>query len=272
MEENKKLFKKEARGTDAETGIRYCCFGEGKKTMAVVPGLTIGFTTDNAQALGEIFSDFTDDYTVYVFDVREAVPADYTLRRMGEDLSVAMKNLGLKNVFLYGCSMGGMESICVAAAHPELVEKLVVAASACKANETSDAVIGSWVDLAKAGKCRELTTDMGQKIYSQAFYEANKDAFAAMADGLTGESLTRFVNTAAAIVNMDLTGEAAAVRCPVLVLGSEGDQVLTAAASAEIAQITGGELYLYGEEYPHAVFDEAPDFRNRVKAFFDAEA
>lgn len=251
-------------------GIRYISFGSGEKTMVVVPGLSIGYVTDSAPAIEAAFSAFTEDYTVYLFDIRDDVPEDYTIRQMGDDLAETIKNLGLKNIYLYGCSMGGMQSLYIAGRYPELVAKVAVAASACKANETSNAVIENWIRLAQAGNCRELTVDMGQRIYSKAFYEANAGAFEAMADGLTEEVLDRFLRTASAIPNMDLAEEAAAIKCPIFVLGSRGDRVLTAQASIQIAELTGSELYLYGEEYPHAVYDEAPDLRDRVKAFFDA--
>lgn len=249
--------------------IRHISFGSGEKTMVVVPGLSLGHVTDGAAAIENAFSAFTGDYTVYLFDIRDDVPEDYTLPRMGEDLAAAIRELGLKDIYLYGCSMGGMQSIYLAGHYPELVKKVAVAASACKANDTANAVIGSWIRLAKDGKCRELTADMGQRIYSRAFYEAYQQAFAAMADNLTPEILERFIHTASAIPNMDLTKEASAIQCPVLVLGAKGDRVLTAQASAEIAEKTGGELFLYGEDAPHAVYDEAPDLRDRVKAFFD---
>lgn len=261
--------KEAVTGKDDTMGIRYLTFGHGEKTMVVVPGLSIGYVTDNPQAIEEAFAAFTEDYTVWLFDIREDVPEDYTLRRMGDDLAETIRSLGLKDIYLYGCSMGGMQSLYIAGTYPELVKKVAVAASACQANENSDAVIGNWLRLAQAGECRELTADMGQRIYSQAVYEANAEAFEAMADSLTEDALTRFIRTASAIPGMDLTQEAAAIRCPVLVLGSAGDRVLTDRASAQSAEITGGELYLYGEEYPHAVYDEAPDLRPRVKAFFD---
>lgn len=38
-----------------------------------------------------------------------------------------------------------------------------------------------------------------------------------------------------------------------------------------LSQMTGGQIHLYGPEYPHAVYDEVPDFKNQVKEFFDAE-
>lgn len=254
---------------EEDMGIRYISFGTGEKTMVVVPGLAIGFVTDNAEAIRDAFAAFTDDYTVYLFDIREEVPADYTLRRMGDDLAAMIKKLGLRDIYLYGCSMGGMQSIYIAGTYPELVKKAAIASSMCKANETSDSVIGNWIALARERRNYDLTASMGQLIYSPAVYEASKEAFSAMAEGLTEETLDRFINTASVIPGMDLTKEAAAIRCPVLVLGSEGDQVLTAEGARQIAEITGGELYLYGAEYPHAVYDEAPDLRDRVKAFFD---
>lgn len=248
--------------------IRHISFGNGNKTMVVVPGLTIGHVTDNPDVIKNIFSAFTEEYTVYLFDVRDDVPENYTLYDMGEDLSCAIRDLGLKRVYLYGCSMGGMECIYVAGKYPELVEKMAIVSSSCKANATSQSVIGKWISLAKEGKRRELTESMGKLIYSEAFFEANREMFISMADGLTQKVLTDFVNTAGAVLDMDLTKEAAAVKCPVLVIGSEGDRVLSPEASSQIAEITGGRLFLYGREFPHAVYDENPDCREKVKKFY----
>ena len=251
-----------------DSGIRYLSFGSGAKTMVVVPGLSLSFVTDNAQLLEKNFASFTDDFTVYVFDVKEDVSAGYSLFQMGDDLAAAMQYLGLRDIYMLGCSMGGMESICVAGRYPELVKKMVVAASSCKANPHSDCVFSNWIKLAKDGNYRELTDDMGRKIYSKAVYEANRETFREMADGLTERLLSRFIHCASAMVDADITAEASAVKCPILVVGSLGDEVMTAEASAQIAEITGNELFLYGKEFPHAVYDEAPDFLERVRTFF----
>ncbi len=256
-------------GKDSETGIRYTYFGSGKKTMVIVPGLTVGYVTDNAEALPAVFSAFLDEYTVYVFDIREEVPTDYSISKMSEDLVKAIKSLCLKDIYLYGCSMGGMEAMYIAGAYPELVKKLFVASTAYIANKTSDRVIGNWVKLAKEGKKRELTADMGHNIYSKAVYEASEEAFASMADTMTDADLERFINTASVTLGIDLTTQLKNISCPIFVMGSHGDKVMTADASVEIANMLNGALYLYGNEYPHAVYDEAIDFRDRVKRFFD---
>ena len=89
-----------------------------------------------------------------------------------------------------------------------------------------------------------------------------------MADGLTEEMRRRFIRTTSVMLDIDLTEEAAAIRCPVLVFGAYGDKVMTGEASVEIADITGAEIRMYGEESPHAIYDEAADLRKIAKDFF----
>lgn len=253
-----------------QSDIRYVQFGSGKKTMVIVPGLSIGYVTDSAEAIEQAFSAFTKDYTVYLFDIRDSVPEGYTISAMGEDLSKAIRKLGLTDLYLYGCSMGGMQSIYLAGTYPELVRKLVVVSSACKASAMSEKVIGHWINLAKERKCYDLTMDMGRKIYSGAFFEAAQGAFEVMAEGMDEAVLQRFIRTAGAIRGMDLRKEASMIQCPLLIMGSEGDKVLGPEATKIIAEKTKGELYMYGKEYPHAIYDEAPNLRDRAKAFMDA--
>lgn len=249
--------------------MRHISFGTGEKTMVVVPGLTVGYVTDNPQGIEDAFSLFKDEYTVYLFDIRDDVYQGYTIEQMGEDLVTSIKELGLNDIYMYGCSMGGMQTIYVAGKYPELVKKAVVASSMCKANDTSNSVIGNWIELAKNKECRKLTESMGQLIYSDGVYQASKEVFEAMADGLDDNSLARFINTASVIIDLDLSSQAASITCPVLVLGAEGDKVLSSEGSKQIAEITGGQIYMYPHQYPHAVYDEATDFRDRVKQFFD---
>ncbi|MBR6311681.1 MAG: hypothetical protein IKR51_01740 [Oscillospiraceae bacterium] len=45
--------------------------------------------------------------------------------------------------------------------------------------------------------------------------------------------------------------------------------MLSPAAVRAVAEGIGCGIYMY-EGYSHAVYDEAPDFRGRLKAFFDS--
>ena len=256
------------KGIDQSTGIRYMSLGNGPKTMVIIPGLSVGYVTDSAEAVAGAFAEFKEDFTVYLFDIREEVPENYPISQMGEDLVSAIKNIGLSQIHLYGCSMGGMQAMYIAGTYPELVAKLVVVSSACKENDTAKNVISNWLDLAKKQNGVELMTDMGKRIYSPAVYEASKETFVMMAQSLTPDVINRFINTASGIANLDVTNEAKAIKCPMLVMGSNGDQVLTGKASQEIASITGAEIYMYDENTSHAIYDEVPEVRMRSKEFF----
>ena len=69
---------------------------------------------------------------------------------------------------------------------------------------------------------------------------------------------------------LDTSGELDNIKCPVLVIGSESDNVLGGAASHDIAEKLGCKLFMY-EGYGHAVYDEAPDYKQKIWDFFNDE-
>ena len=73
------------------------------------------------------------------------------------------------------------------------------------------------------------------------------------------------------IVSCVINSFLANLKCPTLVLGAELDRTLGVIASREIAEALERngvpvELYVY-ENYGHAAYDEAPDFRSRILEF-----
>jgi pimeloyl-ACP methyl ester carboxylesterase len=57
------------------------------------------------------------------------------------------------------------------------------------------------------------------------------------------------------------------IACPTLVIGGTDDRIVTGKASEEIAEkILGSQLYMY-QGLGHGLYEEAPDFLNRVKVF-----
>ena len=85
--------------------------------------------------------------------------------------------------------------------------------------------------------------------------------------GISDEEYSRFIILAEACKTFDCFDALSAVQCPVLAIGSEGDRVVTAEGSRQIADALGCELYLYGDSYGHGVYDEAPDYRERCLDF-----
>jgi pimeloyl-ACP methyl ester carboxylesterase len=78
---------------------------------------------------------------------------------MATDQARAMKSLGMAKAVVMGLSQGGMIAQYLAVDYPELVEKLVLAVTASRPNETLQSVAGSWIAMAESGDYKRLIID-----------------------------------------------------------------------------------------------------------------
>ncbi len=246
----------------------YAVFGEGNRPFIMIPGISLRRILKSASAIESAFRSFTEDYTVYLFDRRNHLPVGWTVSDMAEDLADAMLALGLSDADIYGASQGGMIAQCLAEEHPELVRKAVLAATLSRVNPTAQSVIDGWISAAKEGDIPSLVKLCLSQIYSANSLDRFGEALFRFYRDITPEELERFLRMAEGCLGFDCYDRLSVIRCPVLVVGSRGDRVLTADASLEISRKLSCPCYLYGEEYGHMVFDEAPDFKKRMLDFF----
>lgn len=248
--------------------MRYLRFGSGDRTVAVLPGLTPGRVADSADAVAQALKPLAADATVYLFDVREDLPEGITLPEIAEGTARVIGSLDLKEICLYGTSMGGMLSLYLASVYPELVRALAVTASACECNDTIRTVFPRWSALARAGRGAELVKDMAEHVYSENTISACGASLFAGGELLSRAELDRIAVQSDAILRIDLADRVPLIRSPILVQGSRGDRVLSGAASERIAELAGVNALMYGPEYGHAVYDEARETIDRVAEFF----
>ena len=249
----------------------YCRFGRGKGTLAVLPGISVQSVMPLAEALADAFKAMTDDYTVYVFDRRkDPLPAKYTVQDMADDTAEAMKALGLENVDIFGASQGGMMALIIAADHPELVRKIALGSACAAVSDENYRIFDDLIALAKAGKREELYLAFGKMIYPEDVFEASKDALISAAATVTDEELARFITMTEGMRGFDCTDDLGRISCPVLVTGSWTDAVFGGEAAEKIAEglknSVDCRLHIY-EAYGHAVYDLAPDYRERMLEF-----
>ena len=251
--------------------MRYFHFGMGARTMVILPGLSLQSVMSLADAVAESYQSLTEDFTIYLFDRREELPADYTVYEMGRDTVEAMKALGLRDVYLFGASQGGMMAQVIAIEYPALVHKLVLGSTSAHVQPEQYRVIEGWIRLAEEKDAVGLCLDFGRKVYPPAVFEQVRGALVDAGKAATEEELRRFVILARAIRGFSVADRLDRIRCPVLALGDAGDEVLDADATMEIAQELDFRpdfrLYLY-TGYGHAAFDTAPDYRKRLLDFF----
>ena len=255
--------------------MRYFRFGEGSRTMVILPGLSVQSVMGSADAVAQEYAAFTDDFTVWVFDRRDRLPDEYTVIDMAADTAAAFDKLGLRDIFLFGASQGGMIALCIALNHPGLVSKLILGSSACRVSDSMYQVIGDWGSLARQKDRSGLYLSFGEKLYPKHVFEAYKPVFGSMAETVTDEELEKFIILAEETKSFDVSDRIGLVSCPVLSIDADDDMVL----GPEAGQLIKEKLkdhpsfssYTYSG-FGHAAFDTAaPEYQERMLSFFLGE-
>ena len=254
-----------------EYSMNYFSFGTGKKTMVILPGLSVQSVMASADAIAQAYDIFASEYTVYVFDRRNELSEAYSIHQMADDTAEAMKVLGLEKIHLFGASQGGIMSLLIASRYPELVSKIVVGSAACRVNKFMKKTVGSWIKLAEKGDAVALYLDFGEKIYPKAAFDSFKDMMIQAGQSVTAEELARFVIMAKSMNGLDIREEIKNIACPILILGAGDDTVLGSEAYKELKEcLLDAEMFVYNG-YGHAAFDMAPDYKKRIYRFFEGE-
>lgn len=249
--------------------LRWFQFGNADgQPLVIIPGAAIKSVMESADLIAAQYSAFADRYNVYVIDRRSDIPEKYSVTDMAADTAAALDALGLKNADLFGVSQGGMIAQIIAADRPELVRRLVLCSTAPYFTPTAMQVLGKWSRLAAERDVDGLMQAFAEYVYSPAYCEAARDAFAAYGKTVTDEELRRFAISVSSAEPFDVRDKLKAIRCPVLVLGAEQDRIFGTEPSRDIVERTGGTLYIYPDA-AHAVYDENPDVLVRMKAFLD---
>ena len=248
----------------------YVSFGRGEKKLVLLPGLSDGLATVKGKALllAWPYRLFFGKYTVYMFSRRNDMPDGYTIREMAEDQAAALEKLGIENACVMGVSQGGMIAQYLAADHPGLVSRLVIAVSAPRVNSTIRGCVTEWLGLAERGDHRALMISTAEKSYSADYLKKFRRLYPVI--GLAGrpKSYRRFIINAEAILSFD-AGESGRISCPTLIIGGEDDRIVGPDASYELhGAISGSRLFMYGG-LGHALYEEAPDFNKRVFDFLE---
>lgn len=253
-----------------DTKMNVTRFGRGEKAMIIIPGLSLKPVSESAPFVAARYKKACEDYTVYVFDRKKNPEQGYSIRDMAKDTAEVMKEIGLSGVYAFGASQGGMILQFLMIDYPKLIKKAVIGSSMSRTNEVSEKVIGNWFEKAKMRDHRALNHECFKKIYSKEYLKKYEKYMPALEDVGTSEDCDNFTVLASACVGFSAYEELDKIKCPVLVIGSNRDEVVSVRGSEEIAEKIGCEIYIY-EGYSHAVYDEAADYPDRILEFFSRE-
>ena len=251
--------------------MRYFRFGRGNKTMVILPGLSVQSVTHSAAAVAAAYDCMSVDFTVYVFDRREDLPEVYTIADMARDTAAAMQAVGLKDIYLFGASQGGMIAQVIAIEHPALIRAMVLGSTSPNVQPEQYAALEQWIDLARRRDGAGLYLSFGRLLYPPALFEQYRPALSAAGQAAKSEDLNRFMILAAGTRDFNVVDRLPEIRCPVLAIGVFEDAVVDSDATMQIAEKLDFRpdfrLYMY-IGYGHAAYDTAPDYRDRMLRFF----
>lgn len=249
--------------------MNYTCFGNGEKILVMLPGVSLRRVLLSAAAVEMAYKKMLDKYTIYLFERKNNMPADYTTKDMADDTVAKMEELGIRKAVIYGASQGGMIAQYIAAQHPEMVEALVLASSPSKFTQILPDGIDTWIDLTKKRDLPALVESLAYGINTEQFIKKNLQAMQSFYADTSEEDFERFLIQCNACLTHDTTGILKDITCPAFVLLSKNDHIIDCEEAMKIYKTLNWEYHLYDAPHTHSIYDEAPDFLDRVSAFLD---
>ena len=149
--------------------MNYITFGYSEKPLIMIQGLNTRNIKGAAFPLAYMYRIFAKEYKVYLFDRRENIEENVTVRNLAADIAAAMDSLNITKADIFGVSQGGMIAQYLAIDRPDLVNKMVLAVTLSRNNDTVKAVINDWIRMTEQGNMKDLVTDMAVKMYSNTY-------------------------------------------------------------------------------------------------------
>lgn len=191
-------------------------------------------------------------------------------RVIADGVATVMRVLGLDSVAIEAESGGGRISLWLTVDHPELVERLVLAAVASETSASSPMAdrMRRWIGLAEASDWGTFFAMMAQHM--KAAGEAEAGSFAAAAR-LQPRPATpeRFIGELRATLDPSsfVTDRLGEVDVPTLVLAGEQDQVVPLASTRLVAERIAGARFVTDPDCGHTVRSSFRDYDALVESF-----
>lgn len=147
----------------------YVQVGDGPRTLVVLPGFGDAmfsgrYPSAAGPALAAYFYRYLDEYTVYLISRPRGLPEGYTISKSADDHARVLQELGPVDVL--GISMGGLigQQLCIR--YPTLVDRLVVASSACRLGDDGREPVRRMLRDAREHDWFSIRAELASGLYS----------------------------------------------------------------------------------------------------------
>lgn len=213
------------------SGMEFSVVGEGPKTLLVIPG---GPGSEiPSGAVGRLMESglrkYLDaGYSVWTATRRRGMTSGHSADDMADDYaSLICEEIGGVVDVVLGQSFGGMISLCLAANHPVVLRRLVVAGAAAEVSRWGAEIDGRLAALQAEGRYAEAGAVLLESIVAgQAFARFRGAAGAAIGAVLakTETPDSDLIVEAKAEAAFDAWEVLAGISCPVLLVAGEADR------------------------------------------------
>lgn len=259
-------------------GYRYLRVGDAARPLVVVPGFDDAMTSGRypralGPAVATYFWRYLDDHAVYVVSRPRGLPDGYSIAASADGHARALADLGPVDVL--GISMGGMIGQQLGVRHPDLVDRLVVASSACRLGESGRERTRRALDRARE---RDWPT-IRAELANAAFADWRRVAYPAFLT-TAGRFLPQPVPAVPsdvrvsleAILDYDGGDDLDGLECPTLVVAGDRDPYFPVEVVREtVERIPGAELALVRGARHGAFHERKVTVDRRTTRFLGAE-
>jgi len=232
-------------------GIPYVRFGEGEKAVLVLSG---GPGNDPPSGLmlryfTSAFKSLAQNHVVYIVTRKFGLPEGYTTRDMSEDYAVMIRDeFNGGPIDVVGTSFGGLIAQHLAADHPNLIRRLVIAMAAYTVPDEGAQLDMRAAELMSQGKTREASMIMLATLpdgIRKSFYKFIIWLFAPLLSKKPTNPSDMLVE-AKAVFEHDSKNRLAEIKVPTLVIAGDKDFYFPAELFRETAAgIPNARLILY---------------------------
>lgn len=254
----------------SKSGLPYVRIGSGPRTLVILEGAydakpPSGFML---RMIRSLYEGLAKDYIVYsVWWTRKRdLPTGYSMRDISDDYAAMIKEEFEGPVDIMGGSTGGTIAQHLAADHPELVHRLVLAITGYRLSEEGKEGQRRFCELARQGKWRKAYSHMMDGVYPRGIKKHLWKLFIWLfASFMTPDDPTDLLIVMEAEDKHDFKDRLAEIKAPTLVIGGEEDFFYPIRETA--VGILNAELILY-EGFGHNVPDDNKrQFQKDVLAF-----
>jgi len=255
-------------------GLPYLAVGQGPPLVVFV-----GLTAEHANSTGlarrlelQTLKPMARHFTVYAVNRRPGLPAGTTIEDLAGHYAQAIAREFPGAVCVEGVSTGGSIAQQFAIDHPQLVRRLVLAATACRLSPHGREVQRRFAELTRQDRPRRAYAVLGPTLAATA---AGGRAFAALmwlfGAGQRVDDPSDMLVTVAAEDSFDASPRLHRITAPTLLVAGDRDRFYSPELFRETAErIPGARLRLYPGKGHAGVMTHRPAIREIV-AFLTAD-